>query len=120
MEFTVHDRHGQRFIEGAQGQPLIKQADQVTTVLEACLANGADRLLLYPSNFPARFFDLSSGEAGAILQKLRLYGIRLAVVRSPTLQMSRRFGELLADEQRGPYVRLFDTRDGAEQWLCSP
>ena len=40
--------------------------------------------LLYASDL-TNFFDLSSGEAGAILQKLRTYGVLLAV-------LSRRFG----------------------------
>ena len=46
-------------------------------------------------NLTPAFFDLSSGEAGAILQKLRNYGIRLAVVCPPgRVLMSSRFGEM--------------------------
>lgn len=40
---------------------------------------GAGSALLYAPNLTAKF-DLSSREAGAILQKLRDYRIRLAVV----------------------------------------
>ena len=73
----------------------------------------------YPENLPARFFDLSSGEAGQILQRLRTYHVRIALVRSPALQLSSRFAELLEEEQRGPYFRLFDARAEAQEWLCS-
>lgn len=38
---------------------------------------------------------------GEILQKLRNYHIRLVIVRSPTLRLSRRFDQLMADESRG-------------------
>ncbi len=52
-----------------------------------------------------------------ILQKLRTYHIRLAIVGSPTLRLSRRFGELLAVEQSGSYFRLFDEQAAAQEWL---
>jgi hypothetical protein len=88
-------------------------------LLEACYAHNTARLLLYPENLTPHFFDLSSGEAGAVLQKLRNYQVRLAIVRTPALQMSSRFGELLIDEQRGPWLRLCDDRDTAQAWLCT-
>ena len=118
MEFTVHDLQGQRFVEGTPRQPLMGRVEDVITVLEACFDNAVDRLLLYSENLTDHFFDLSSGEAGEILQKLRNYHIRLAIVRSPTLRLSRRFGELMADESRGSYFRLFDERADAQEWLC--
>ena len=99
----------------AEGEPVPWDA---SWPIEACLSYGTDALLLRAEDLPDAFFDLSSGEAGAILQKLRNYHIRLAVVRSPTLQLSRRFDELIADERGRPYFRLFDERLAAEEWLC--
>jgi hypothetical protein len=120
MELAVSTAQGRRFIEGAPGQPPLERADDVVRALvEACFGESIHALLLYPENLSARFFDLSSGEAGEILQKLRNYQIRLAIVRTPSLRLSSRFGELLADEQRGPYFRLFDTREAAQEWLCA-
>ena len=118
MEYSMRDVQGQRFIEGAPGQQLIGQADDVRTVLEACFEHGVESLLLYPENLTPQFFDLSSGEAGAILQKLRMYHIRVAVVRPPTQRLSHRFVELMVEENRGPYFRLFDERSAAQEWLC--
>jgi hypothetical protein len=61
----------------------------------------------------AQFFDLSSGEAGDVLEKLRRYQIRLAIVCAPGVtRFSSRFREILADD-----LRVFDTRDEARQWL---
>jgi hypothetical protein len=118
MNFIVRTVAGHRFVEGTPGQPIIERAADVSAVLETCFAEGVDRLLLYAENLPGHFFDLRSGEAGAILQKLRTYHVRLAVVRSPALPLNRRFAELMADEQRGRDFRLFDARAEAEEWLC--
>jgi len=61
---------------------------------------------------------LSSGEAGAILQKLRDYRIRLAVVCAPgSVRFSSRFGEMVAEESRGNYFRVFESREAAREWL---
>lgn len=115
----MHDGPGRRFGEGPAGQPLMERVDDVTAVLELCFADQYDQILLYAENLTEHFFDLSSGEAGVILQKLRAYQIRLAVVYLPTLQLSQRFRELLLDEQRGEDFRLFDTRAAAVEWLVS-
>ncbi len=117
MDITIQEVRGQYFAEGPPGRPLIRSAEDITLLIEACFPH--DRLLLYPENLPEHFFDLSSGEAGEILQKLRNYHMRLAVVRSPALQLSSRFGELLEEERRGPYFRLFDERAAAQRWLSS-
>ncbi len=117
MHIEFRDVQGQRFGEGLPGQPLIESSDDITKLIEADYT--VHRFLLYPENLPANFFDLSSRQAGEILQKLRNYHIRLAVVHTPALQLSSRFGEMLADEMRGPYFRLFDERAEAQAWLCA-
>jgi hypothetical protein len=119
MDLTVRDADGVRFLKEPPGQPLIIGAAGTTALLEACFSEGSERLLLYPENLPAQFFDLISGQAGTIHQKLRNYRIRLAVVRPPTLRLSRRCGGLLVDENRQPFFRLFEARQAAQDWLCS-
>lgn len=119
MELTVHESPGRRWGAGPPGQPLMQRAQDVTRVIEWCFGEGIKRVLLYAENLTERFFDLSSGDAGEILQKLRNYDIRLAVVHPPTLQLSQRFRELMIDEQRGSYFRLFETRAAAEEWLAA-
>lgn len=94
------------------------RTNDASLVIEACFSHRARLALLYASNLTDRFFDLSSGEAGEILQKLRNYGVRLAVVCPPgSVQLSSRFGEMLAEEQLRRDFRVFDTRDAAQAWL---
>ena len=117
---TVAEQAGARFVEGPPGQPFMHRIDDASLILETCFSNRARAVLLYAPNLTAKFFDLSSGEAGAILQKLRDYRIRLAIVHTadgPTL--SSRFGEMTEEESRGNYFRMFESAEAARDWLTT-
>jgi hypothetical protein len=114
----VAEEGGIKFVEGAPAEPLLSGVGDITRVIEACFSADVDAVLLYPLNLTDSFFDLSSGHAGEILQKLRNYRIRLAVVCAPgTVRLSTRFGEVLVEERRGRHFGVFDTRAEAVQWL---
>lgn len=83
LELRLIGRAGKQFLEGAAGEPLMRDVADTVKLIEACFNHRVKSLLLYDENLTERFFDLSSREAGEILQKLRNYRIRLAVVWSP-------------------------------------
>jgi len=121
MELTAVEENGVAVVEGLPETPFMSDAGDVDLVLEACFSTGTRAALLYAENLPAEFFDLSSGQAGAVLQKLRNYGVRFAVVAHPDrTRMSRRFGEMVAEERRGCHFGLFETRADAREWLGRP
>jgi hypothetical protein len=102
-----------RIVEGVAGEPFIRDVNDTRLLLEACFSHQADAALLYPENVTPRFFDLSSAEAGLILDKLRRFHIRLAVVCPPgSAHFSSRFTEIMADD-----LAVFETRDAACDWL---
>ena len=105
-------------LEGEPGEAFLATARDATLLVEACANAGVGAALLYPENLPAAFFDLSSGQAGEILQKLRNYRVRLAVVCPPgSVRFSSRFGEMVAEERRGHDFGVFNTRNAALEWL---
>jgi hypothetical protein len=107
------EQDGVRFVEGGADEPLMRLAADGARLIEACFSARTRRALLYPANLPAAFFDLSSGEAGEILQKLRGFQIRFAVVCEPGgVQFSSRFPEILAND-----FQVFETRQAALDWL---
>jgi hypothetical protein len=118
MELSIIEEGGVQCLEGAPDQRFMVRADDATLVLEACFSHRVRRVLLYATNLTDGFFDLSSGEAGAVLQKLRNYGVRVAIV-CPTgsVHVSSRFGEMVAEEQRGNHFAIFETRQAAREWL---
>ncbi|WP_438003674.1 DUF4180 domain-containing protein [Sorangium sp. So ce321] len=118
MELTVVDEGGVQLVEGAPGQGLMSSVRDVDRVIEACFSDRVGCALLYAANLTPAFFDLSSGEAGAMLQKLRNYEIRLAVVCPPgAVDFSSRFGEVVAEERRGRHFGVFETREAAVEWI---
>ena len=107
------------FVEGSPSAPTASGTEVVTALIEACFGAGADAAVLYAEQLPAAFFDLSSGVAGAALQRLRNYGIRLAVVVPPGWGGgSSRFGEMFAEARRGRDFVLVESRAAAVQWLA--
>jgi len=121
MELTIGEEAGVRFVEGPPGMPLMRTIEDAALLVEACFSNRATSALIYAPNLTDRFFDLSSGEAGAILQKLRNYRIRLAVVCAPnSVRFSSRFGEMVAEESRTGYFKIFESVQTAREWLSKP
>ena len=114
MPLELVDEDGVGVVEGTPGEALMRRPQDATLVLEACFSAHVRAALLYPENLTGRFFDLSSGEAGDILEKLRRFQVRLAIVCTPgSVNFSSRFREILSDD-----LRVFETREAARQWLA--
>ncbi len=96
----------------------MRTGEDASLVVEACFSARVNCALLYAPNLPERFFDLSSGEAGLVLQKLRNYRIRCAVVcTSDHSLFSKNFREMLDEESRGKHFGVFESREAAIQQL---
>jgi len=119
MELAATRERGIVFVEGTPAGGLLEAPKDVTRVIEACFSAGTRAALLYSSNLTPRFFDVSSLEAGEILQKLRNYRVYLAVVLDPAAApASSRFHELLEAERRDAHFSVFSDRTAAVAWLA--
>jgi Domain of unknown function (DUF4180) len=105
-------------IEGPRDQPWLTSAADCKTLVEACASARSQDALLHPTNLPPGFFDLSTGVAGDCLQKWRNYRIRVAVLCPPdSVAFSSRFPEMVEEESRKGYFRIFEAREPAIAWL---
>jgi len=119
MSYALTISEAGLYVEGPAEGELMRKIEDASLIIEACFSAGIRSALLYAPNMTARFFDLSSGEAGIILQKFRTYGIRVALVCPPgSVHFSSRFGELMAEENRLPYFRFFESVEAAREWLA--
>ena len=117
MQIEQLEQNGTRIAAGMAGTPLLSSSEDLSSLLEACFASGARSLLLHPENLPSRFFDLRSGEAGEILQRLRNYGFRLALLAKPAELPAGRFTEMSRDESQARDFAVFGDREQALAWL---
>ncbi|HMP39707.1 MAG TPA: DUF4180 domain-containing protein [Roseiflexaceae bacterium] len=118
MKLQLVNEQGMRLLEGAPNAPLLSSPYDIDRIIEACFADHIEAVLLYTANLTPTFFDLSSGDAGVVLQKLQNYRIRLAIVAPREhVRFSRRFSEMLADNQQGIMFGVFEDRSAAALWL---
>ena len=109
------------FLEGVPDQRLLSMPGDANRIIEACFSHHTRNVMLYASNMTDGFFDVSSGHAGDILQRLRNYGIRLCVVCPPgSVRFSTRFEALMNDERRHGFFAVFEARAEAVAWLAQP
>jgi hypothetical protein len=120
MRVQVVENGQNAVIVGTPAVRLMQTPDDVITLIETCFEHHVRAVVLHAENLTARFFDLSSGEAGEILQKLRNYRIRLAVVAAPdAVALSRPFQALMIEERQGRDFGIFADRPAAEAWLLA-
>jgi hypothetical protein len=118
MALEKVNEQGITFAEGRPGEALVRTVRDVTLIVEGCFSVPTRAALLYSSNLTPSFFDVSSLEAGEVLQKLRNYRLRLAVVvEHEAGSASRRFHELLEAERRDGHFGVFADRAAAVAWL---
>lgn len=115
---TPREEGGLTFLEGPPDQAVLATPADSGRIIEACFSHHVKNVLLHAPNVTDGFFDVSSRQAGDILQQLRNYGVRLVVVCPPgRVRFSSRFGELMAQERRDRHFAVVETRDAALQWL---
>lgn len=70
------------------GPPIASEAD-ILNVIGETYGTGADLIVLPVERLSPEFFRLSTGIAGAILQKLTNYGFRVAIVGDIAAHLER-------------------------------
>lgn len=86
-------------------------------VVAKCFEHRTQALLMDRAALPPEFFDLRSGVAGELVQKLTQYDVRLACVVPDLDAQPERFQEFAREANRGNRVRFFASREDAVAWL---
>jgi PadR family transcriptional regulator AphA len=88
--------------------------------VRACIESGERKLLIDHDALPAEFFDLSTGVAGSMVQKLTQYEIRMAAVVRDSSIHSQPFQDFAREANTGrSWFRFFPDRESAVAWLTA-
>ncbi|WP_168627072.1 MULTISPECIES: DUF4180 domain-containing protein [unclassified Cryobacterium] len=77
---TVEEIHGLQVQRVPADGPIIATGDQTSDLIGNAWYVHAQLLVVPARRFGTEFFDLSTGHAGEILQKLVNYGLKLAII----------------------------------------
>lgn len=83
----------------------------------ACYERGVWNVLFDQDSLRPEFFDLSSGFAGEMIQKLANYGIRIGIVAPDVAAYSSAFRDFVRESNRSTHARFFPDRAAAISWL---
>jgi hypothetical protein len=120
MSSTCFDQHDLRFLEYAPAGPMVCRApSEAMEVVGEALANSAEWVVIPVSRLAPEFFDLRTGAAGELLQKLTNYNLRLAVVGdlSQRIAESHSLRGLVLESNRGQRVWFVETKAELDQRL---
>ena len=115
----ISSHRGIPYVESQSAECLIRTTQDMLDILAWGGERDTQLILMEVSNFDRRFFDLSTGLAGDLLQKCSNYHVQLAIAGDYTIVISSRFRELVAELNRGDHVRFTRTREEAAEWLVS-
>jgi PadR family transcriptional regulator AphA len=107
------------YVRCAPQSGVIANEQDVLDLLTCCGDIDSNRILLEEQHLHPDFFDLKTGLAGAVFQKLANYYVRAAIVANLAAIASPRFQELIYECNKGGQVRFFDDVAQAEEWLTA-
>ncbi len=114
MGFTILKEPAGKY---ATSEKVIRTTQDMLDLMAFAGENGTNLLLLHEENLDPTFYDLSTGLAGEIAQKLFNYHTRLAVVGSFTTVRSQRFREFMVETNKGAQLIFALDETKALAWL---
>ncbi len=114
MNYIINREHGEAY---ATSDEIIRRVQDLLDLMAFAGENGTNRLLLLEESLDPKFYDLSTGLAGEMAQKLYNYRTRLAVVGTFVSVRSNRFREFMLETNRGNQLRFLSDKDAALRWL---
>lgn len=119
QHMLLHNQADKSYGASTTHEEIVRSERDFIEVLTWGTENRIDLYLLMDTNFIPAFYDLSTGLAGDILQKVSNYRIRLAIFGPFKMITSTRFREFMKESNKGSSVRFFQERAKAEAWLLA-
>lgn len=110
MTYIHHNINGYTIAEfSAQGVVL----STTQQFLQMIMDSGAEGIIIHQKNIDEQFFDLRSGLAGEMLQKVVNYKLRLAIVGDFSIYDSKSLKAFILESNRSNAIAFVNTTDEA-------
>jgi len=93
----------------------IRSASDISDALGICL--GAKGLILTENDLAPEVFDLRTGLAGELFQKVTNYKLRVAIILPDFEAYGERLAELAFEHRSHSMIRFVPSEDEAKAWL---
>ena len=113
IEITQHQGHTLAEVTGAS----IQNAQEALEILINCAYQGAEKIIIHANQLMPDFFDLKSGIAGEILQKVSTYQLRLAIVGDFSQYSSKSLRDFIFESNKVGRVNFVSSVEEAKTKL---
>ncbi|PPL15657.1 DUF4180 domain-containing protein [Microterricola pindariensis] len=115
----ITESGGLRVLHVDPAGPPIVSAEETSDLIGNAWVDNADVIALPVSRLDAEFFRLASGQAGAILQKVANYQLKLAIIGDigAHLAASGALRDFVWESNRGEHIWFVDEASELEQRL---
>ena len=96
---------------------VISNEQDLLDLLAYCSGMEPNRIMLDEEHLHPDFFNLKTGLAGDLFNKLTTYHVKTAIVADLDSIESERFQELIYECNKGSQINFFDNVASAEKWL---
>ena len=114
---AIHTDSPKPYIASRTSEQFILTAQDLLDLLALGGEHRTNLFVLEDVNVVPAFYDLKTGLAGELVQKLSNYNCRLAIVGTFAMVRSERFRELMSESNKGAQLRFAGTREAAIEWL---
>jgi hypothetical protein len=104
-----------RVLVASEAGISIRSLKDISDAIGACF--GTAGIIFVEEDFAPEFFDLRTGLAGELFQKLTNYHLRAAIVLPSPEAHGDRFRELAYEHRAHDAIRFVRSREEADAWL---
>ncbi|HYI77659.1 MAG TPA: DUF4180 domain-containing protein [Chryseolinea sp.] len=110
MEYIQHYTKGQSIAELSANGAVLSTAQQF---LQMLMDSSAEGIIVHQKNIDEQFFDLRSGLAGEMLQKVVNYRLRLAIVGDFSIYESNSLRAFISESNKSNSIAFVATVEEA-------
>ena len=115
IEITQHRGHTLAEVTSTP----IQNPQEALEILINCAYQGAEKIIIHADQLMPDFFDLKTGIAGEILQKVSTYQLRLAIVGDFSQYNSKSLQDFIFESNKVGRVNFVASVEEAKERLCA-